>query len=272
MSMNVQNNAAGPSPSSAPATGPQPASTGSVNGPRDDSSTLSEAELAKFSQMAEALLTKLDQSMALCLPPAAPVTTEEAQSTSAAMATLDPVDMVYDVFQLMALVLETQMAGYETGSARRAAAADAVDKLRWAAAALKDKSVNAQYKAAVINATFQIVSASVTIAGSTAVGTLGANGNLTQGGMATGNAFTQGVSGLNTGIGSLMAALEQRKAGQADADASRAEAGAGSSEKSYNTSNELMQRMLDLINKVQQWFQQVSQAEIQTTTHMANNV
>lgn len=201
------------------------------------------------------------------LPKPQPLTGQQATETATAVTAMDPTEVVFDLFQLMALVLEAQMQSYELGSQRRSAAADAVNALRWAGAKLKDKSADAQFKASILKAGFEIAGAAVSMGGSAATFGLVSAAN-TQ----TVNAGVQGGSGFVTALGAIFSAMEQQGAGKADADAQRMEATAGGAEKGYGTSNEMMQRALELISKLQQFFQQVSQAEIQTNTHTASNV
>jgi len=82
----------------------------------------------------------------------------------------------------------------------------------------------------------------------------------------------QGLSGMAGGVGGIVQAAYDRKAGEADAARARLEADAKVAESGAQHANDLMQQMMDVIRDVRDKLGAIEQSRSETTRGIARNL
>lgn len=222
------------------------------------------------------------QSGVQSLPPPEIVTVDDAQSVSVALTFEDSSEAVFDLTQLFLVLAECSNTLFSTSTQRRQISGEMVEKSAMDAAKLKEQAAGKRFQAAMISAGFQMAGSVVTMAGTGAgmlrsgqMGKLGADGKpigdvrMTHDEYAAG---TQAGSGITNASGSMAAAGFSKQEGELEAASARANAVGAGAEKGYGTANDMIQQALKIFAAMQQFMQQVPQADIETNKHMASNV
>ncbi len=195
-----------------------------------------------------------------------------------------------DMYAVMALLQKISQEQRNAARADRAASMDAQTQALMSAADKIKEAAEERFKGALAQGIGQIVGgfmqAGVGLGG---MGAMGASARMTTtsspltsqqfvtqaklDGFATNSSgIGQGLSGMAGGVGGIVQAAYDRKAGEADAARSRLEADAKVFESGAQHANDLMQQMMDVIRDVRDKLGAIEQSRSETTRGIARNL
>ncbi|MPT27054.1 MAG: hypothetical protein E2602_09105 [Achromobacter sp.] len=195
-----------------------------------------------------------------------------------------------DMYAVMALLQKISQEQRNAARADRAASLDAQTQSLLAAADKIKEAAEERFKGALAQGISQIVGgamqAGIGAAGVAATGAsarmtttsspLTAQQTVTQArldGFATNSAgIGQGLSGMTGGVGGIVQAAYDQKAGLADAERSRLEADAKVAESGAQHANDVMQQMMDVIRDIRDKLGAIEQSRSETNRGIARNL
>lgn len=188
-------------------------------------------------------------------------------------------NMNADIFAFMAIFQKMSQEMRQTARMDRELSMQAQVSTLQAAAEKIREAAKERYTAAMIQGAAQIAGGVASVAGGMkALGTIGAakasGGDMN---VATSKAQSQsgigsGIGGIMQGMGGMIAAGYEKKAGEADADRAKLEAGAKMHEAARDKANDMMQQMQDIIRDIRDKLGAMQQSNIETNRGIARNI
>lgn len=227
-----------------------------------------------------------DKLAALGLPPPpGNASAGVAEAMNKLMASADT-----DMYAVMALLQKISQEQRNAARADRAASMDAQTQALMSAADKIKEAAEERFKGALAQGISQIVGGAIQAGvGLGGMGAMGASARMTttsspltaqqtvtqaklDGFAANPSGIGQGLSGMAGGVGGIVQAAYDRKAGEADAARARLEADAKVAESGAQHANDLMQQMMDVIRDVRDKLGAIEQSRSETTRGIARNL